>query len=223
LPYDYSLNYRHFQLFMKRLRAKYPKQRIRFFMCGEYGETTSRPHYHAILFNHNFTDRKPLKPLDASCKLSASRELEALWFYGNSSIGELTFDSAAYVARYVLKKVTGDTAAKHYQVCDEYGELHDRQPEFMHCSLKPGIGQPWLDRWRTDVYPHDYVIVNGKKVKPPKYYDRKMTQFDAGEFSEILAAREFAAYGRRDDCTPDRLAVREAVAEGRTKMFRRDI
>jgi len=223
LPHDYSLNYRHFQLFMKRLRVKYPGRKIRFFMCGEYGDSTSRPHYHAILFNFNFADRKPLKPLDASCKLTSSRELETLWPFGLSSIGELTFHSAAYVARYVLKKVTGDSAAAHYRIVDEYGELHDREPEFMHCSLKPGIGQPWLDKWKTDVYPHDYVVVNGKKVKPPKYYDRKMMKLDEGEWSEILANREFDAYGRRDDSTPERLAVREAVASGRTKLFRRSI
>ena len=92
----------NFQLFMKRLRKKH-KHKIRFFHCGEYGEKNQRPHYHALIYNHDFSDKRLFKERK-NIKLYTSKELEELWPYGFSTIGDVTFQSSAYVARYIMKK-----------------------------------------------------------------------------------------------------------------------
>ena len=93
---------------MKKLRKALGKngKRIRFFHCGEYGESTSRPHYHAIIFGYDFPDKKKWRTTDRGDILYRSPLLETLWDKGSSEIGSVTFESAAYVARYSLKKIT---------------------------------------------------------------------------------------------------------------------
>lgn len=113
LPADQSLHYRDFQLFMKRLRKRFSGKVIRFYMCGEYGENFGRPHFHACLFGHNFDDLTLWKVQNKQ-KLYRSKTLEELWPFGHSSVGTVTFESAAYVARYIMKKVTGEAAELHY-------------------------------------------------------------------------------------------------------------
>lgn len=224
LPADWSLNYSHFQKFMKRLRKRFRGTRIRFYMCGEYGEQFGRPHYHACLFGFNFPDRVLAKDSDSGCRLYTSQILEDLWGFGFCTIGDVSFDSAAYVARYILKKVTGDAAEFHYTfVNPDTGEIYRREPEFCHMSLKPGIGFDWLQKYHKDVYPHDYVVVNGKQVKPPKYYDKKYGEVDLDRQDAVLADRAFEGYQRRDDATPDRLVVREAVTKGRLSFKKRSL
>ena len=111
LPEHGHLIYRDFQLFMKRLRKR-TGVRVRFYMCGEYGENFGRPHFHACLFGYNFPDLVRWKA--GKSTLYRSKLLESLWTDGYSSVGEVSFESAAYVARYILKKVTGDDAEAHY-------------------------------------------------------------------------------------------------------------
>ena len=158
LPVGGTLVYRHFQLFMKRLRKSFPK--ARFFMCGEYGDNTSRPHYHAVLFGVDFRDRVPHARSGSGEVVYASALLSRLWQLGFASVGDFTFESAAYVARYVLKKVTGDLAAEHYRSVDlATGEIVDRVPEFCHMSLKPGIGARWFEQYYdSDVRVRDSII-----------------------------------------------------------------
>ena len=115
LPGDRSLHYRDFQLFIKRLRKRYPGRRIRYYMAGEYGENFGRPHWHACLFGIDFDDKSLWKRTSANSLLYRSADLELLWPFGYSSIGDVTFESAAYVARYIMKKVTGKNADQHYQ------------------------------------------------------------------------------------------------------------
>ena len=169
VPLDGSLNKAHFQNFMKRLRKKYGVG-IRYFHCGEYGEKFQRPHYHAIIFNHDFSD-KYLWSSKLGNDLYRSESLEGLWPYGHSSIGDVTFESAAYVARYITKKITGKEAEQHYEYCNKLtGEITQRQPEYVTMSRRPGIAKGWFDKYTTDVYPSDNIVIRGKKMKPPKYY-----------------------------------------------------
>ena len=102
IPADGSLDVRVFQKFMKRLRKRFGDG-IRFYHCGEYGSLLGRPHYHACLFNFDFPDKYLWKENNGQ-KLYRSPSLEELWPYGYSSIGTVTFESAAYVARYILKR-----------------------------------------------------------------------------------------------------------------------
>lgn len=173
LPKDLSLNVKHHQDFMKRLRAR-TGRKLRFFQCGEYGERYGRPHYHSCLFGFSFPDRQ-LYSVRGGNAIYTSEFLRDVWSFGHAVIGDVTFDSAAYVARYVLKKVTGEPAEQHYRSFDPAtGEVLQegrRQPEYVTMSRKPGIGADWIKQFRSDVYPSDEVIVNGVSCKPPRYYD----------------------------------------------------
>lgn len=204
-----SLQYRDFQLFMKRLRRQVGP--LRFFACGEYGEEL-RPHFHALLFGVGFPDRKFFKK-----GLYRSPTLEKVWPHGYSSVGSVTRQSAAYVARYSCSKVTGAAAIEHYRRVDiRTGEIIDVVPEFGRMSLRPAIGYTWFQKfWPEVAKARDGVIVDGKRLPCPRYYDRLLEVTapdlcDARDFDRYVRSREF-----QEDCTPERLAVREAVVQAR--------
>jgi len=216
LPSDGSLKKSDFQKFMKRLRKRFPNQKIRYFHCGEYGDKLSRPHHHACLFNIDFPDKKKLPSND---KLYTSKILESIWTHpetkeslGFSTIGEVNFETAAYVARYVTKKITGKLAEGHY--CG-------RTPEYVTMSRRPGIGHDWFTKNHADVFPQDFIIIRqGKKCKPPKYYDTQLNLTNPKELLRIKYIRERDARESEHN-TPERLDVRETVTLARTKPIKR--
>ncbi len=219
LPSDGSLDKTVFQKFMKRLRKQFGAG-IRYLMCGEYGvlakagDPLGRPHYHACVFNFDFSDKKYWGTSDAGSKLFRSADLEKLWTFGYSWIGELTFESAAYVARYSLKKVHGRRAVSHYR---------GRVPEYMSPSRRPGLGSKWFEKFKSDVFPRDRVVIRGGvQCKPPKYYDDQLFDLSPGEWDRMKADREEAAMDDPDS-TRERLLVREAVKLSRTSLLRRDL
>lgn len=232
LPDDGCISVRAVQLFMKRLRKAYPDNRIRFFLCGEYGDNFGRPHYHVLLFNFDFVD-KYLWSVKNDNKLYRSESLERVWPYGHALIGDVTFDSAAYVARYVMKKVTGDLADDHY-VDKDSGFI--RTPEFVTMSRRPGIGRGWFDKYKADAYPSDFLVVNGTKVRPPKFYDGLYELDNPVDYERLKAKRVSNVVhivplidrlaGKSDfvrDCTPDRLVVKEEVKKSRIKSLVRPL
>lgn len=228
-----SLDVKEFQDFMKRLRERIKKP-IRFFHCGEYGELRKRPHYHAIIFGHDFDDREMVrKGNQHELPLYKSAQLESLWPYGFSSVGEAQYESMAYVARYVTKKITGDCSKEHYQYFDmDTGEyLYDRVPEYCTMSRRPGIGQQWFLKYgKTDVIPHDYVVVyNGEsqfKAAVPRYYDSLIEKYEnlggPNKLNEIKLKRREKLYESFEDVSQEdykkRLDVLEEV--NRLKMTR---
>lgn len=213
LPADGSLDVAHFQKFMKRFRKKHGTG-IRFFHCGEYGSRLGRPHYHAAIFGFDFADKVLWKKTDAGSDLYRSADLESLWPFGFSSVGSLTFDSAAYVARYIMKKVTGSAAPDHY------GDL---RPEYVTMSRRPGIASGWFDRFHSDVYPSDEVVHNGKRLKPPRFYDGLFEVLDKDSYDVIKAKRKKRALARTGESTSDRLAVREKVKIAQIKSLKRGL
>jgi hypothetical protein len=240
LPADRSLDYVHWQKFFKRFRRRvtprnpHPKgsperaafQRehgIRFYMCGEYGERLGRPHYHACIFNYDFPDKRLWKLSETGEKLYRSDLLEELWKYGFSSIGTCTFQSAAYVARYIMKKRTGEDAKDHYHWTDDSGVRHYKLPEFTEMSRRPGIGSYWFDSFAGDVYPADEVIINGKSCRPPRYYDNRLKARDVGLYEETKARRKANAAKHADNNTPERLAVREKVHNAKLARLRKSL
>lgn len=224
LPSDGSLHYKDFQLFIKRLRKKFGNTRIRYYMAGEYGENFGRPHFHACIFGYDFHDKKLWKRTPAGSMLYRSADLETLWPFGYSSIGDVNFESAAYVARYIMKKVTGHNAKAHYTEIDpDTGEITSRKPEFNKMSLKPGIGYEWYKQYKNDVYPHDYVIIKGKKVKPPKFYDKKYKTDYPYEYDEILYKREINGKLNSEDNTLERLIVKETVQQAKLQKLKRNL
>jgi len=224
LPSDQSLHYRDFQLFIKRLRKRYPTTKISYYMAGEYGESFGRPHYHACIFGLDFHDKKLWMRTSSGSLIYRSADLETLWPLGYSSIGDVNFESAAYVARYIMKKQTGKEAEKHYQYSDlESGEIIQMTPEFNKMSLKPAIGLNWYKKYKTDVYPHDYVVLRGQKIKPPKYYDNLYKNDNPYEYEKILALRENGAKLNHADNTYDRLAVKEQVVKAKLRKLKRTL
>lgn len=224
LPSDGSLHYKDFQLFIKRLRKKLGHNRVRYYMAGEYGENFGRPHFHACIFGYDFHDKKLWKRTPSGSMLYRSPDLEVLWPFGYSSIGDVNFESAAYVARYIMKKITGKKAKDHYESIDpESGEIIKRIPEFNKMSLKPGIGSEWLKKFKSDVYPHDYVVVRGKKMKPPKAYDKWYKNDNPFEFDEILYKREISAKLNPDNHDPKRLDAKRQILESRLSLLKRNL
>jgi len=220
LPAGGTLVKADFQKFMKRLREqvyrKFQKSRFRYYYCGEYGENFGRPHYHALIFNFDFDDKYEWRHSSSGHALYRSPFLESVWTAGHSEIGSVTFDSAAYVARYVMKKRTGDAAADWYkrEYVDKFGIIHEVNllPEFTDMSRSPGIGKPWLDKFHSDVYNGDFVLVNGAKARPPRYYDNAFEILYPDEMELIKQKRVLDFKRRRANNTVDRLRVREAVA-----------
>lgn len=222
LPSDGSLVYRHFQLFMKQLRKA--KGKVRFYMCGEYGELNRRPHYHAILFGCDFPDKTVWQRTGSGSLIYRSAQLEKLWPRGHSSIGDVTFESAAYCARYVMKKVTGHRSEEAYRTVNSVtGEIHQIEPEFCRMSLKPGIGAGWLEKYKDDVYPHDYVVMNGVKCKPPRYYDKKYSVLDVDKFEDLQYRRYLDGRALAGDNSDERLVVKERVTLAALKSLKRSL
>lgn len=229
VPADGSLRYRDFQLFLKRLRRRLAPRKIRFYMCGEYGDELGRPHYHAAIFNCDFSDDRVVwRDFGSGHVVYRSPLLESCWTLGHSSVGELTQESANYIARYVLKKVYGDLAARHYQVVDpETGEVLWKVPEFTRMSNgggsgEGGIGARWFERWHADVFPHDRVIVRGRAVKPPRYYDVLHRRMDRLGDADVKERRSGAARLRWRDNTPERLKDKEIVTRARLGFKKRN-
>lgn len=226
LPASLSLEYRDMQLFLKRLRkavsgvsvAPDGRKPIRFFLCGEYGEKFKRPHWHVILFNCAMKDREVYYN-----GTSRSKMMEDLWAKGGCVIGDVTPESAAYVAGYTQNKVYGRGAYEHYEdvVNTTTGEVTSRRPPFVVMSRKPGIGAWWYDKFGGDVFPHDHAIQAGKSYKVPRYYWKKYEEHADWKEVEEVRERRYERAKEHDplESTPSRLGVREEVARARMKLF----
>lgn len=217
LPDDGSVKVRDLQLFMKRLRKKIGK--VRFFGCGEYGDNSDRPHYHLILFGYDPPDRTIWRKTQSGHLVYRSAILEAVWPFGHVEIGNVTIESAGYVARYVTKKVTGAAAEAHYRRVDpQTGEIYQLSPEFIVMSNKPGIGRDWYDLYSMDAFPSDFIIINGQRRPVPRYYKKQLQDLDS---LKLTAARKAKAREHAENNTPERLEVREEVQELRAARLRR--
>lgn len=234
LPYGGTLVKEDLQKFQKRLNkwcTSYIGQAPRFFQCGEYGETLGRPHYHLCLFGFDFYDKVRLKENERGEILYTSELLTKLWGRGEHDqqlIGDLTFESAAYVARYVTKKITGSMAEDHYTRILDSGEMIQLEPEFVTMSRggrghRGGIGREWFSRFSSDVFPSDEVVCRGFAAKPPRYYDELLAKSDVLAHAAMRQERIAKASRREADGTPERLRVREAVRLSRIKSLQRKL
>jgi hypothetical protein len=215
LPEKRSLQYRDVQLFLKRLRKEKKgdlpapgseKRPVRFFCAGEYGELEKRPHYHLLLFNVGFDDLKPVRT-----SLYESELLNKLWQKGYASVGNVTPASAAYVSQYALKKVYG-RHADHYH-------YRGRVPEFIEMSVRPGIGHWWYEKFEKDILPRDYVIVDGKKRRVPRYYLEKLKAEKPEVYDGVVAERQRKGMARPAvDQGRDRLRIAGTVAAARVEF-----
>ncbi len=223
LPVDGSLVKWHFQDFMKRLRRKFEPRCIRFYMCGEYGEQLSRPHYHACLFNFDFEDKVLFSEGDGY-SVFTSQILEDVWTFGFCTVGEMNFETAAYCARYCCKKITGQDAYEHYMVFNTLtGQCWRVAPEFTLMSRRPGVGRDWYDKFGDEVFPWDEVFMRGAVVKPPRYYSKLFELDDPEGYLEVKRKRNDFFVEHEADCTPQRLKEREVVKRAQVAQLSRSI
>lgn len=221
LPEGNSLVKSHFQSFMKRLRKRHGKP-IRFFHCGEYGETTARPHYHAIIFGIDFADKKLYSTNHQGDKLYSSEILDEIWGKGKCWIGSVTPESTAYVARYIMKKVTGELAQEHYETVNlSTGEIYARTPEYITMSNRPGIGYEWFKKYKSDLFPSDTVITRGKESLPPAYYLKKYAELNQKGADKIKARRVRRAKKCSADSTTERLRTRLECKKSKLSIFKK--
>lgn len=209
-----TVSKREFQLFMKRLRKELGEG-IRYFASGEYGETNDRAHYHALLFNCSFADRMPWR-VSRGHQLYRSPTLEKLWPYGFSTIGAVNFQTANYVARYVVKKLRGSLAMTQYA---------DREPPFVLMSRNPGIGAAWLGKHAADVYPNGTVVYGeGRVRRAPRYFDKLHSREKPVDVAEAKGLRKIqAAAARALSSSSKVLEARETNLAARLKLSGRPL
>lgn len=233
LPKDEGLVKDDFQKFIKRLRQFCNRRanghvKIKYFGCGEYGDANGRPHYHALIFGYDFShDRKEHSEVRSQEGFLQwkSPSLEKLWGKGITAIGTLTFESAAYVARYCVKKIYGEKAEEHY---------NGKEPEFALMSKKTPIGYEWLERYKSDVEKNHTVAIRGRKVIIPRYYKKFLEKDDEEKYNEVKKTLQgevkykYPAYLRlaefpvtKEDCEEERQKVKMECKKSQLKTLRR--
>ncbi len=221
-PITGTLVLRDFQLFMKRLRKEFGAG-IRYYACGEYGDKTNRPHYHVCIFNFSPDDQR-LHKIQNGNRLHTSETMDRIWSMGFTLTGAVTFQSAAYVARYIMKKINGPMSTSHYEQVDpETGQITIRKPEFTTMSRMRGIGKTWYDTYTSEIFPEDKIVVNGKKVRPPRYYDQQYEITNPDDYNRVKRERIRDAKMHADDQTPTRLRIREEVQLSSLKRLPRKL
>ena len=252
LPGNGSLRLDHWQSFMKRLRKEVGP--VRHFHAGEYGTRNRRPHDHALLFGFDFKDKVFFKNSAAGFPLYRSALLERLWSKGHCSVGQMSFESAGYLARYLMDKPTltrqvkdengvvvgrdfTDAALAKYGEADLVtGELKMvRRPEYLTMSRRPGIGKTWFEKYWRDVYPHDYFLLKGKKMPPPRYFDSLYEKMNSVDMERIKLHRVsrctkkeevwnkfLEKYQLLDVARDDRLNAREIVKEAQVSLYKNE-
>lgn len=187
-----TLEKKELSAFLKRLRrhCEYHgiSSGVRFYACGEYGSKTFRPHYHMILYGLDLKENDSMVPWVKSKSgfwTWRSPLLESIWKKGMIVVSPISWDTCAYTARYVMKKVGGLTA-------DEY-VANGVEPEFVLMSRRPGIGREYFDDNYEKIYECDEVFIKGadggRKGKPPKYYDSLYEKISPDNYKKIKDRR----------------------------------
>lgn len=198
------------QDFLKRLREYwhrvYRVDGIRFFMCGEYGSTTFRPHYHLLVYGLPIKDLKPFHKNELGQMLYVSDEIQDLWKQGFILIGTMTWETCAYTARYVLKKYKGMNAE---DTKDHY-EQAMIVPEYTRMSRMPGIARPYYEAHKDQIYREcggdhrklctsEIILPKGRVTTPPKYFDKIKDEEDPVFMTFLKEARKHVAELRQMD------------------------
>ena len=231
LPHGASLFPRDLELFWKRLRKRLHPRKIGYLACGEYGtnqditttETIGRPHYHAIIFGYDFPDKVLEAKSPSGENRFSSETLTRLWGKGLTDLGTFTFESAAYVARYQLKKINGEEADDHYTRVDpRTGEITYITPEFIRSSKRPAIGRGWFEKYRKDL-DKGFITIRGKKMQFPDYYKMLLQEHYEEDWMAIADLRKNSVDPLDPDNTLDRLRVKETLRKKRTNQLKREL
>lgn len=201
-----TLSKRDLQLFFKRLR-KNTGQQVRYFCAGEYGDETKRPHYHCIIFGLDLPeDDRTLYKQERGYSYYNSKIIDQAWSYwqrdekgneipnswsncGYAVVTECTWETAAYTARYCMKKAFTDQA--------EFYDNFNLQPEFTQMSRRPGIAYDFYQDHKNHLLEFDYVSIStpkgGRNIRPSKYYDKLFDIDFPEEFAILKEDRKEAA------------------------------
>lgn len=181
--------------FIKRLRRQqeyyFGRKGIMYFLCGEYGSQTMRPHYHAIVYDIRLPDLEPFgRSIGGVYQYYRSRSLEKLWPYGFVGVANVTWETCAYVARYILKKQTGQNAS--------FYDTFNLVPEFVRMSLKPAIGLRYYEDHKDTIFDEDAIhfktAMRGITCKPPAYFDKRFDMEYPSKMAEIKSQRIKSAH-----------------------------
>jgi len=224
LPAYGQLRHKDFQLFMKRLRKKYPDKGITYFMCGEYGDGTHRPHYHALLFGYYPPDAAYHRTENGN-RFYKSQELDALWQCGFTDTSSVSYKSSGYIARYTLKKqLPSEDLQDRYTYVDAFDNLQTKPFEYIRMStgrdFGQGIGGKWIEKYWQHTLENDYVLdPDGNKLPVPKYYlDILKTNVCADTAEKNRLARVEKAQDSTDN-SPDARRQRAICVKARTKQL----
>jgi len=203
LPPRGELRHRDWQLFAKRVRRSLGP--FRYLMCGEYGEQTQRPHYHALLFGLDIPDVDRFS-VRRGYPIFRSEKLTQLWGRGIVELGSVTPQSARYCSGYVLKDCSAPKVLD-----EETGELVSLKAPYGRFSLKPGLGDAWIRRYYPEVFAHGACFSYDKKFRIPDRFKTILDDIDPDAYADLEERAVEKALNSPDN-TRARLAVRERVA-----------
>lgn len=225
-PFAGSLRKSDLQNFWKRLRDHQerinPDNKIKYFACGEYGPSTLRPHYHAIVFDLEINDLVFHSKSKTGFPLYNSEKLNKIWKNGYVVISQVTWETCAYVARYTLKKT-------FYDKEDFYA--YGLEPEFV--VMSQGIAKEYFNDNKEKIYDTDEIIVKtskgGQKMKPPRYFDYLLEKENPDQIADIKENRKevslAAKYLKMKQTDLDYIEVchnNEIIIKNRMKGLKRD-
>lgn len=184
LPADYGLHYEDVQKFWKLLRRRCPERNFKYYCCGEYGDTTQRPHYHAIVYGLDSYSEDDRKLVNELWKHSSNE-----YFYlskDHKGMLPVCREDIQYVAGYVRKKLNGELAEKTYQ---------GRSPPFSRCSH--GIGLEKAKKEKEKLAFLGYTTLHGKRVGIPKYLRDKLGIVQTDLINKHLSKEEVQNQGEK--------------------------
>lgn len=212
-PENGSLDYSHLRDFWKRLRYHFGT--LSYYAVGEYGDKTNRPHYHACIFGQAFVQDRIIIKREPNL-LWTSPHLANAWGLGMVSVGALTIESARYTANYVTKKL--GAKARYQGIAEETGEfipLEQPRP-----FMSRNIARRWWDTWNQGVIDHDRVVIAGQPQKPPKIYDRWLSEKNLSQIQEIKKKREEKA--KKNQKSKEKMRARARFAHARAGIKRKN-
>ena len=250
MPHSLSVHAKPLQQFFRALRYHIKTEnpdnpKIKYLACGEYSPKKrrpvgpfnpwefvgegERPHYHAVVFGYDFPD-KELWTVRNDNRIFTSDILTDIWGKGHCTTAAVTFESAAYVARYSIKKLNGTLAQRpdpvtgllpYERICHTTGQILEVEKERFHTSN--GIGKDHYLSYTGDIYPNDSVVINGHETRPPRYYDNLFKAEDPHTMETIQDRRIQQMRKHAADNTPDRLAEREKVKQAQLNQLKREL
>nr|UXQ87980.1 MAG: replication initiation protein [Microvirus sp.] len=224
-PYG-NLRHSDFQKFIKRFRDKNPELEIKYFMCGEYGDNTHRPHYHAIIFGYYPPDAV-FHRREKGHNYYKSESLDSCWKNGFTDTTSVSYTNAGYLARYSLKKQIGsEDLQDRYTYLDEFDNLQTRQFEYIRMSTGresgQGIGASWLHKHWQHVLENDYVLnPHQTKLPVPRYYLDILARDVSADKSESNSISRIEKAQSADISTPERLANKAICVEANNRNHTR--